>query len=59
MVRVFNAKSHAVKVLPIDLGIQTRPVAMFTLKNRTLSAAAELFIKCVRATVKSIVSKPD
>ena len=59
MVRVFNAKSHAVKILPIDLGIQTRPVAVFTLKNRTLSSAAELFIKCVRATAKSIFSNPN
>jgi len=56
MVRVFNAKMPAVKVLPIDLGIQARPVAIFTLKNRTLSPAAELFIKCVRATAKSVFS---
>ena len=59
MVRVFNAKIPAVKVLPIDLRIQTRPVAIFTLKNRTLSPAAELFIKCVRTTAKSIFSNPD
>jgi DNA-binding transcriptional LysR family regulator len=59
MVRVFNAKNQTVKVLPIDLGIQTRPVAIFTLKDRTLSPAAELFIKFVRATAKSILSKPD
>ena len=59
MVRVFNAKIPAVKVLPIDLGIQTRPVAIFTLKNRTLSPAAELFIKCVRTTAKSIFSNPN
>jgi DNA-binding transcriptional LysR family regulator len=56
MVRVFNANSHKVKVLPIDLGIQARPVAIFTLKDRSLSPAAELFIKCVRATVKSTLS---
>jgi DNA-binding transcriptional LysR family regulator len=56
MVRVFNAKSPTVKVLPIDLGIQARPVAIFMLKNRTLSPAAELFIKCVRAAVKSTLS---
>jgi DNA-binding transcriptional LysR family regulator len=44
------------EVLPIDLGIQARPVAIFMLKNRTLSPAAELFIKCVRAAVKSTLS---
>jgi DNA-binding transcriptional LysR family regulator len=59
MVRVFNAKNQTVKVLPIDLGIQARPIAIFTLKDRTLSPAAELFIKFVRATAKSILSKPD
>jgi DNA-binding transcriptional LysR family regulator len=56
MVRVFNAERHRVKVLPIDLGIQARPVAIFTLKNRALSPAAELFIGRVRATVKSSLS---
>jgi len=43
-----------VKALPIDLGIQTRPVALFTLKNRTLSPVVELFMKCVRTAVKSM-----
>jgi DNA-binding transcriptional LysR family regulator len=55
MVRVFNAKSQAVKVLPIDLGIQARPVAIFTLKNRTLSPAAELFIRHIRTSAASAV----
>jgi DNA-binding transcriptional LysR family regulator len=49
MVHVLNAKRPTVKPLPIDLGVQTRPVAIFTLKNRTLSPVAELFINCVRA----------
>ena len=54
MMRVFNAKHAIVKALPIDLGIQTRPVALFTLKNRTLSPVVELFMKCVRTAAKSI-----
>lgn len=58
MVGVFNAKNQTVKVLPIDLDIQTRPIAIFTLKDRTLSPAAELFVKFVRTTAKSIFSKP-
>ena len=48
MVDVFNAKRLTVKTLPIDLGVETRPVAIFTLKNRTLSPVAELFIKSIR-----------
>lgn len=54
MLRVFNTKNLAVRPLPIDLGVQTRPVAIFTLKNRTLSPVAELFMQCVRAVASDI-----
>lgn len=54
MLRVFNAKQFAVKSLPIDLGIQDRPVAVFTLKNRMLSPLVEIVIKTVRAAVTSM-----
>jgi DNA-binding transcriptional LysR family regulator len=49
MLSVLNAKRRTVRQLPIDLGIQARPVAIFTLKNRTLSPLAKLFIGCARA----------
>jgi DNA-binding transcriptional LysR family regulator len=55
MLRVLNAKHTTVKRLPIDLGVQTRPVAIFTLKNRTLSPVVELFLRSVRTTAKSMV----
>ena len=58
MLRVFNATQPTVKSLPIDLGIQTRPVAVFTLKNRTLSPLAEIVIQCVRAAAASISPQP-
>jgi DNA-binding transcriptional LysR family regulator len=58
MLRVFNAKHVAVKSLPIDLGIPVRPVAVFTLKNRTLSPLAEIVIKSVRAVVTSMSPQP-
>jgi DNA-binding transcriptional LysR family regulator len=59
-VPVFNAKRLIVKTLPIDLGAQAtaRPVAIFTLKNRTLSPAAELFIDNIRIAAKGIASQP-
>ncbi len=44
MLRVFNAKVPAVKALSVNLGTQPRPVAIFTLKNRTLSPVAILVI---------------
>jgi DNA-binding transcriptional LysR family regulator len=58
MLRVFNAKHMAVKSLPLDLGIQDRPVAVFTLKNRTLSPLAEIVIKCVRTVATSMSPHP-
>jgi len=56
MLNVLNAKRPTVKRLPIDLGVRTRPVAMFTLKNRTLSPVAELFIACARSATRSMSS---
>lgn len=43
----------SIKALPIDLGLQPRPIAIVTLKNRTLNPAAELFISQMRAAVKT------
>ena len=54
MLRVLNAKQLTVKRLPISLGVQTRPVAIFTLRNRTLSPVAELFLQSVRSVAKSM-----
>ena len=56
MLRVFNAEHVRVKALPIDLGIPIRPVAVFTLKNRTLNPVAEIVIKCIRSVAKSILA---
>jgi DNA-binding transcriptional LysR family regulator len=52
MLHVLNAKRATVKRLPIDLGVQTRSVAIFTLKNRTLNPVAGLLIGCARVTAQ-------
>jgi DNA-binding transcriptional LysR family regulator len=44
----FCAKPWSIKVLPIDLGVPPQKVAIFSLKNRTLSPAVKLFIECAR-----------
>jgi DNA-binding transcriptional LysR family regulator len=54
MLHVFNAKRPTVKRLPIDLGVATRSVAIFTLKNRTLAPVAKLFIDCAGKVARSI-----
>jgi len=43
----------SIKALRIDLGLQPRPIAIVTLKNRTLNPAAELFISQLRAAAKA------
>jgi hypothetical protein len=47
----FRAKHWSVKVLPIDLCVPPQKVAIFTLKNRTLSPPVKLFIECARQVV--------
>jgi DNA-binding transcriptional LysR family regulator len=47
-----NADRWSLKALPIDFG--TLPVAVATLRNRTLSPAVQLFIECSRQVMKSM-----
>jgi DNA-binding transcriptional LysR family regulator len=50
-----HAARGALKILPIDLPIRPWPVAILTLKDRTLSPVAERFIACAREVVKSLI----
>ncbi len=45
--------SPAVKILPTELPAHHWPVAIITLKDRTLSPAAQRFIECTRQVAKS------
>jgi DNA-binding transcriptional LysR family regulator len=60
-VPILNVKRLIVKTLPIDLGPQAtaRPVAVFTLKNRTLSPAVTLFVEHIRKVAKAIGSQSN
>ena len=51
-----NAKQWSLKALPIDLRIKPRPIAVVTLKNRTLSPVVQLFIEHLRAVAKSMLA---
>ena len=53
----FRAKHWSVKVLPIDLGVPPQRVAIFTLKNRTLSPAGKLFIECAREVARPLANR--
>ncbi|TCU72553.1 DNA-binding transcriptional LysR family regulator [Bradyrhizobium sp. R2.2-H] len=48
----YGNHDRSLKILPVQLPAQPRPVAILTLKSRALSPAAKLFIECVRQTAK-------
>jgi DNA-binding transcriptional LysR family regulator len=53
----FNATGLPLKVLPIDLPIRPRPVAIVKLKNLTLSPVAYLSVDCARSVAR-LLAKP-
>ena len=53
----FRGKRLSMTALPIKLPVPPRPVGIVTLKNRTLSPAAELFIDCGRQVSKPLAKE--
>src|SRR5262249_13143799 len=49
----YGFAERAIKVLPVDLSMTRRPIGLITLKNRTLSPVAKLFIDAARDVAKS------
>jgi DNA-binding transcriptional LysR family regulator len=49
----YSADRWALKIVPVNIGVRY-PVGIWTLKNRTLSPVAELFIENARAIAKSL-----
>ena len=47
-----NAKRWSLKALPVDLGVQQLTVAVATLRNRTLSPTAQLFIEHIKSATQ-------
>jgi len=52
----FCSRQWPLKALPIELGIQSRNVAIITLKHRTLSPVVQLFIEHAREVGRSLAS---
>jgi DNA-binding transcriptional LysR family regulator len=50
----FSATRSPLKVLPVKLPLEAPPVGLVTLKNRTLSPAAKLFIDCARTVARPL-----
>ena len=49
----YGAEVKPIKALPVDMDLKL-PVAIYTLKNRTLSPAVKLFIETAREVAKSM-----
>jgi DNA-binding transcriptional LysR family regulator len=50
----FPAKHPSIKMLPVELPTTQRQIGIITLKNRTLSPLAQLFIDCARQIAKPL-----
>src|SRR5262249_36073535 len=53
----FNAERFSLKVLPIKLPVRKWPVAIVTLKNRTVGPIVQTFIDCVRQVANPMAKK--
>jgi DNA-binding transcriptional LysR family regulator len=53
----FGGWESSIKVLPIDLATKARAVGILTLKNRTLTPVAQLFIDCAREVAKPLSAR--
>ncbi len=49
---------NGLTVVPVNVPLQPMPVALVTLKNRTLSPIVERFAECAREVARSIGKKP-
>jgi DNA-binding transcriptional LysR family regulator len=52
----FSVKLVSFKVLPVDLPVRPGPVGIITLKNRTPSPVAQLFIEHIRDVAKPLAT---
>jgi DNA-binding transcriptional LysR family regulator len=52
--QLLDADRYAIRVLPVDLPNQQAPIALITLKRRTLTPVVERFIGYVREVAKSM-----
>jgi DNA-binding transcriptional LysR family regulator len=53
----FGPKPSSINVLPIALPRWRQPIAIVTLKNRTLSPVAQLLIGCIRELAAALAKR--
>jgi DNA-binding transcriptional LysR family regulator len=57
VVLAFPTNNPALKGLPIELPMTRRPLGIITVKNRTLSPVAQLFIDCAHKFAKAMAKE--
>jgi DNA-binding transcriptional LysR family regulator len=50
----FSGKRFGIKALPIELAVPPRPIGIVTLRNRTISTAARMFIQTAREVTRPL-----
>jgi DNA-binding transcriptional LysR family regulator len=53
----FPARRSELKILPVEMPMARQPNGIVTLKNRTLSPVAQLFIDCAREVARSLAKR--
>jgi DNA-binding transcriptional LysR family regulator len=53
----FPTQNQSFRAFKIELPTTSRPLALLTLKNRTLNPVAQLFIECARQTARPLARK--
>jgi DNA-binding transcriptional LysR family regulator len=53
----YNVAASSLRLLPVDIAIRSWPVAIVTLKNRTVNPVVQTFIDCVREVAKPLAAR--
>jgi DNA-binding transcriptional LysR family regulator len=53
----FPATHPRIKLVPVELPLRRMPIGIITLKNRTISPVAQLFIDCAREVAKPLAHR--
>jgi DNA-binding transcriptional LysR family regulator len=57
LVHRYGARGRPVNALPIDLGLKV-PIAMISLKQRSLNPVVHVFIECARQVAQEMACEP-
>jgi hypothetical protein len=53
----YNRERWSLRRLPVELGVPDMPLAVFTLRNRTISPVAQLFVAQAKAVAKAALNR--